>query len=426
MSQSSSSSDSSDSCERFKNVRSLLIKSRDSQRNLDDSNAYKQRLGDLIFDADFEGGNLGNVEQVNQYDFDLMVRPDVANPRHRIWFNFKLSNQRPAQCVVLTVVNLSENLSLFNEGLTPVARSRDKPNWVRLSPNQVFCYRSLEHGNRRVLSMAFRFDQQQANEHQFALFYPYTITRLVNFISRWSIELKRQKRDQQRRLATAKEKVPTLLVSSLTSSVLSNPIYELRISSEELRLAGHQQLTVIVVGRARAGCFESASSFVCQGLLDFMLSDDAVASVAREHLELIVLPMLEPDSSWVGNSRSDLMGQRAITNQLVEANPRLYENFTLACAQIDKIYAQSKALGRRLVIIELRVNADLIGSRVVGSRYKDSLRMERHLRLPRLMSRYSEAFYLENCQFVDKTSIVPGHKGQSVLEQEANLFHFFG
>lgn len=87
------SSDDSDICESSRNVKSVLIKSRTSQEELDDY-AYKRKLGDLIFDANFECGNLGYVENIDRYEYDLMVRPDVCQAKHRIWFNFTVSNQR--------------------------------------------------------------------------------------------------------------------------------------------------------------------------------------------------------------------------------------------------------------------------------------------------------------------------------------------
>lgn len=92
-----SSSSDSDSGERVKNVQLLLIKSKQNQQESGENVAYKQKLGDLIFNANFEGGNLGHVERVDEFEYDLMVRPDVANPRHRLWFNYTVSNQAPNQ-----------------------------------------------------------------------------------------------------------------------------------------------------------------------------------------------------------------------------------------------------------------------------------------------------------------------------------------
>lgn len=93
----SSSSSDSDGGERIKNVQSFLVKSKVGQEAANENYAYKQKLGDLIFNANFEGGNLGCVEQIDLYEYDLMVRPDIANPRHRLWFNFTVSNQHPNQ-----------------------------------------------------------------------------------------------------------------------------------------------------------------------------------------------------------------------------------------------------------------------------------------------------------------------------------------
>ena len=44
--------------------------------------------GVLIFDAAFESGNLGKVESVSEFEFDLFIRPDTCNSRFRVWYNF--------------------------------------------------------------------------------------------------------------------------------------------------------------------------------------------------------------------------------------------------------------------------------------------------------------------------------------------------
>ncbi|GFS93848.1 uncharacterized protein TNCV_5053161 [Trichonephila clavipes] len=42
-------------------------------------------------------GNLGRVDYVGELDYDLYVRPDIANLRHRVWFNFTVENVRADQ-----------------------------------------------------------------------------------------------------------------------------------------------------------------------------------------------------------------------------------------------------------------------------------------------------------------------------------------
>uniref|UniRef100_A0A8D1A3S3 Cytosolic carboxypeptidase N-terminal domain-containing protein n=1 Tax=Sus scrofa TaxID=9823 RepID=A0A8D1A3S3_PIG len=55
------------------------------------------RKGHLIFDACFESGNLGRVDQVSEFEYDLFIRPDTCNPRFRVWFNFTVENVKESQ-----------------------------------------------------------------------------------------------------------------------------------------------------------------------------------------------------------------------------------------------------------------------------------------------------------------------------------------
>lgn len=41
----------------------------------------EKRKGILIFDANFESGNLGRVDLINDFEYDLFVRPDTCNAR---------------------------------------------------------------------------------------------------------------------------------------------------------------------------------------------------------------------------------------------------------------------------------------------------------------------------------------------------------
>lgn len=46
-------------------------------------------------------GNLGRVDYISEFEFDLFVRPDTCNPRFRVWFNFTVENVCETQVSVL-------------------------------------------------------------------------------------------------------------------------------------------------------------------------------------------------------------------------------------------------------------------------------------------------------------------------------------
>lgn len=46
-------------------------------------------------------GNLGRVDYISEFEFDLFVRPDTCNPRFRVWFNFTVENVCETQVSIL-------------------------------------------------------------------------------------------------------------------------------------------------------------------------------------------------------------------------------------------------------------------------------------------------------------------------------------
>ncbi|XP_030878049.1 cytosolic carboxypeptidase 6-like, partial [Leptonychotes weddellii] len=69
---------------------------------------------------------------------------------------------------------------------------------------------------------------------------------------------------------------------------------------------GAEQKVVFITGRVHPG--ETPSSFVCQGIIDFLISQHPIARVLREHLVFKIAPMLNPDGVYLGNYRCSLMG----------------------------------------------------------------------------------------------------------------------
>lgn len=279
-----------------------------------------------------------------------------------------------------------------------MVRCKSSPNWRRLRKDQVFYYRSKGHDGRRVLSIAFRFITHD-DEHQFALFYPYGPSSILNYLNRLNVEAERSKL-----MISGTEFIQTggrsldlhklFRIEQLGSSILFRPIHLMRISPVER--SESNTTTVFIIGRLH-GNLDSVSSYVCQGLIDFALSDEPVARAARELMHLVVVPMLDPDSVIAGNSRTDIFGQAEMSRKLVQSNSNIYSNI---CRLLDLVEESAKR--QRTIFIELQTNIKLIGLRTVSILYNDQVRMEKHLQLPRLFARFINSFYLEKCVFFDR------------------------
>lgn len=63
----------------------------------------KAKRGHLCFDAAFETGNLGRVDLINEFEYDLFIRPDTCSPRYRLWFNFTVDNVKQDQVCFLFI-----------------------------------------------------------------------------------------------------------------------------------------------------------------------------------------------------------------------------------------------------------------------------------------------------------------------------------
>ncbi|CAM4717960.1 unnamed protein product [Leuciscus chuanchicus] len=140
------------------------------------------KKGHVIFDACFESGNLGRVDYISEFEFDLFIRPDTCNPRFRVWFNFTVENVRETQRVIFNIVNFSKTKSLYRDGMSPVVKSTSRPKWQRLPAKNVYYYRCPDHRRNYVMSFAFCFDRED-DVYQFAYCYPYTYSRLQHYLA---------------------------------------------------------------------------------------------------------------------------------------------------------------------------------------------------------------------------------------------------
>ncbi|RMZ93773.1 Cytosolic carboxypeptidase 6 [Brachionus plicatilis] len=244
----------------------------------------KPKKGHLIFDACFECGNLGRVDYISDLEYDLFIRPDTCNARFRIWFNFTVENVKQEQRVIFNIVNFSKSKSLYREGMSPLVKSTSRPKWQRIPAKNVFYYRCPEHKRNYVMSFVFCFDVED-DVYQFSYSFPYSYTKLQNYLQ----ILDNRGLDYYER-------------ELLALSVQQRRLDLLTISDSELK-QNMQKKRKLVIITARVHPGETPSSYVCQGLIEFLVSPHPIAKVLREHIIFKIIPMLNPDGVYLGNYR---------------------------------------------------------------------------------------------------------------------------
>ena len=102
-----------------------------------------------------------------------------------------------------------------------------------------------------------------------------------------------------------------------------------------------ERSAIIVSSRVHPG--ESNASFIVEGFIKFMMSDDDDAVTLRERYVFKIIPMLNPDGVIVGNYRSSLGGydlNRQWQNPSMKVSPEIFcmkemIKKTLECRKID-------------------------------------------------------------------------------------------
>lgn len=251
------------------------------------SNGNTKLAGNLLFSCDFECGNLGSAKPINENEYEITIRPDTNNPRHRLWFYFSVTNAKERQRIIFHITNFSKTKSLYREGMSPLVRSKKRKVWQRVPEKSVFYYRSPEHKQGYVLSFLFQFDDP-SDTYYFAYSYPYTYTDLQRYL--YDLD--------QRNMAFYNREL-------LCRTVQHRRLDLLTITDNETS-SNKEKKIVFITARVHPG--ETPAQYICQGIVDLLVSDTAEAKVLRENLIFKIIPMLNPDGVFLGNYRCSYTG----------------------------------------------------------------------------------------------------------------------
>ncbi|XP_059172169.1 cytosolic carboxypeptidase 1-like isoform X2 [Physella acuta] len=380
------------------------------------SNNDELRLGfvdphsdSLKFNAQFECGNLRKVVQVRQFEYDLILSPDINSNHHHQWFYFEISNMRKDQSYRFNIVNCEKLNSQFNFGMQPLLMSvmealEGNPCWARVGYD--ICYY-----RNHFLRNATTTGGVQGKSYYTATFslvfpntgdicylsyhYPYTYTALKTHLKQWENHFDASQifyRQQTLCTTLGGNDVPVLTITAQPHSLDAEGLEEFR-----------SRPYIFLTSRVHPG--ESNASWVMKGTIDFLLSKKG--QDVRENFIFKIVPMLNPDGVINGSHRSSLVGEdlnRRWGKPCSILHPTIYHTKGLLqyLSAINKpplIYCDYHGHSRRKNIFMYgcsphqtwQPNESNAGSKASDQCYKQ---------LPRLLQGSCPSFSLQNCSFV--------------------------
>ncbi|XP_006800537.1 cytosolic carboxypeptidase 6-like [Neolamprologus brichardi] len=246
--------------------------------------------------------------------------------------------------------------------------------WQRLPAKNVYYYRCPDHRRNYVMSFAFCFDRED-DVYQFAYCYPYTYSRLQHYLA--SLE---------------RRNLPYLQREQLGLSVQQRRLDLLTITNSDRMSAEREKKLVFLTARVHPG--ESPASFVCQGVIDFLVSQHPVAQILRDHVIFKIVPMLNPDGVYLGNYRCSLMGfdlNRHWQDPSPWAHPTLH-----AVKQLIVQMNQDPRVSLEFYI-DVHAHSTMLNGFMYGNVFEDEERVQRQAVFPRLLCQNAPDFSFGLC-----------------------------
>ncbi|XP_071056315.1 cytosolic carboxypeptidase 2-like isoform X2 [Onthophagus taurus] len=272
----------------------------------------------LRFESRFESGNLAKAIKITNTYYELYLRNDMYTSKHTQWFYFRITRTRKNVLYRFSIVNLSKDGSLYNEGMKLLMYSEKDAQlhsigWRRCGDNiTYFCNESItpdDPNQQQLYTLTFTLEFPHDDDAIYlAHSYPYTYSDLQNYLQE---------------LTTHPIKSTFSNLRLLCKTLAGNNVYYITITSPQV--TGDKKSAIVITARVHPG--ETPSSWMMKGFLDFLTGDSGPAKELRDKFIFKLVPMLNPDGVIVGNNRCSLSGRdlnRQYRTVIREAYPSIW------------------------------------------------------------------------------------------------------
>ena len=259
----------------------------------------------VIFDSDFEEGNLRMAIEISKNkEYDLIMRPETNAKKLYTFFFFSVliksyeNNNEKNNMIKLNIINKPKDKNFYN-GQCPVLMFDTSINkWTRNTFNVYAINNGLKNPNlknefKSYFSLTFSFNFKPNVKYYFASCYPYTYTQLRLYLNTLN-------KNCYKKIIKFGEAGKTFNNNKIPYLVITN----FECDEEEL----NEKKCVLVTGRIHSG--ETVSSYVVQGLIDFLVNlNNPISKYLRDKFIFKIIPMLNIDGVIFGNYRLNILGK---------------------------------------------------------------------------------------------------------------------
>ncbi|XP_046456232.1 cytosolic carboxypeptidase 2-like isoform X2 [Daphnia pulex] len=258
-----------------------------------DDNRFLVPDDSLIFESRFESGNLSKVFRITGNFYELHLRPDLYTSRHLQWFYFSIKNMQARTTYRFSIVNFAKADSLYLEGMKPLMYSEKRADaegigWTRCGTRIAYYRNDNVEGTNPTHTLSFTLEFPHSDDTVYLAYcYPYTYSYL---------------QDRLLFIQNDEERAQYCKIRLLCRSLAGNSVHVLTITSPSTE--DSEKSGIVLTARVHPG--ETPSSWIMDGVLDFLTGPSACAQELREKFIFKIIPMLNPDGVIVGNTRCSL------------------------------------------------------------------------------------------------------------------------
>ena len=310
--------------------------------------------------ADFENSNIQAYRIITEnkdcYTIRLLMRGDTNALLNGFtqWFFFKVSAKKPVS-LSFEILNFrkkiadnddkSNTLCFFDfdpEGVNKVWRfmeenvryfknfknppqekseksaSKEPPEEAPITSKNDPEIKENPNPDEDFYSLRFPYTFETAKEVLFSFTYPYTYTQLTEFLSRQEKKMfvkgiKEQEFDYKTKEILLENEYLSYTRCVLGPSACGVPLVLLKLTSSKYQDPDlyypaklKKKQYIVVIARQHPG--EPPSSFVAEGVISFLMSEDPSAQILRTFFVFVIIPMMNPDGVILGNNRTGFAG----------------------------------------------------------------------------------------------------------------------